>query len=183
MKSFKEVIKEGGIAVMRTDTLYGLVADAYNEKSVKRIYDIKNRNPLKPVIVLVSDYEQLASFGVSVTENLRAKLGTYWPGKVSIILEPKDTKIDTHYIHKGTEGIAFRIPDNKELQKILSDVGPLVAPSANPEGMPPAKNIQEAIDYFGDTVDYYVDGGEVIDISASKIIKISHGITEEIIRP
>lgn len=183
MKSFKEVIKEGGVAVMRTDTLYGLVADAHNEKSVTRIYDIKKRNPLKPVIVLIAHYDQLQEFGVSRTDSLKQKLDTYWPGKVSIILEPKDTEIDTHYIHKGTKGIAFRIPNDTNMRKVLSDVGPLVAPSANPEGMPPAKTIQEAIDYFGDSVDYYIDGGEVIDMSPSKIIKISHGITEEIIRP
>ena len=182
MKSFKKIIQSGGVAVIRTDTLYGLVADAKNQISVGRIYTIKKRNPLKPVIVLVSDFDQIRSFGVSVDAELEAILNKYWPGKVSIILSPTDTSVNTHYIHKGTSGIAFRIPDDGDLRKMLSDVGPLVAPSANPEGLAPAENIQQAMDYFGDAVDFYVDGGEVIDVKPSKVIKISNNRVEEIIR-
>jgi L-threonylcarbamoyladenylate synthase len=93
-----------------------------------------------------------------------------------------DAKVDTHYIHKGTGGIAFRIPDEESLRALLLDVGPLVAPSANPEGQPPASNIQEALDYFGESVDYYVDGGQVINAEPSKIIKISNSIQVDVIR-
>ncbi|MCI5051091.1 MAG: threonylcarbamoyl-AMP synthase [Candidatus Pacebacteria bacterium] len=183
MKSFQDIIKEGGVAVLRTDTLYGLVADAKNQQAVDRIYDIKKRNPLKPVIVLVDSYKDIESFGIHISSELKMILGQYWPGKVSILLPANDTSVNTHYIHKGTGSIAFRIPDNEELRAVLRDVGPLVAPSANPEGKEPARTIQEAIDYFGDAVDYYADGGEVIDTKASKIIKISKEISEEVIRP
>jgi L-threonylcarbamoyladenylate synthase len=68
------------------------------------------------------------------------------------------------------------------LRKILADVGPLIAPSANIEGQAPAMNIQQAIDYFGDSVDFYVNGGDVVDTRPSKIIKVSHNIDEIIIR-
>lgn len=183
MKSFKEIIKEGGIAVMRTDTLYGIVADAHNQKSVQRIYSVKKRNLLKPVIVLIADYHDLQKFGIILTMDLKKHLEKYWPGKVSIILKPEQSLINTHYIHKGTEGIAFRMPSNEKLRDLLRDVGPLVAPSANPEGLTPAKNIQEAIDYFGDEVDYYLDGGEVTDTKPSKVVKIVHHLSEKVIRP
>ena len=182
MKSFKKIIHDGGVAVMRTDTLYGLVADAKNQISVGRIYSIKKRNPLKPVIVLVSNVDQIRSFGVSINHELETLLNNYWPGKVSIILSPTNPSLHTHYIHKGTGGIAFRVPNNSELRAILDDVGPLVAPSANPEGLPPAENIQQAIDYFGDVVDCYIDGGDVVDTKPSKIIKILNNRVKEIIR-
>lgn len=182
MKSFKKIIKEGGIAVIQTDTLYGLVADAKNEKAVHRVYEVKKRDVLKPVIVLVANFEQIESFGIDISKDLKKILNNYWPGKVSIILPANDTTVDTHYIHKGTGGIAFRIPAKESLREILRDVGPLVAPSANPEGKEPAKNIQQAINYFGDNVNYYLEGEDVIDTRPSKIIKISHGIKEEIIR-
>lgn len=182
MKSFKEIIKSGGIAVMRTDTLYGIVADAHNENSVKRIYVVKNRDLLKPVIVLIADFSDLKKFGIVLTVRLKERLQKYWPGKVSIVLKPEQALNDTHYIHKGTQGIAFRMPGDENLRNLLRDVGPLVAPSANPEGLPPAKNIQEATDYFGDSVDYYLDGGQVTNTKPSKIIKIINGFSEEVIR-
>lgn len=182
MKSFKDVIKEGGVAVLRTDTLYGLVCDAFNQQSVRRIYEIKNRDLLKPVIVLVATVDQIRDFGIEITQELENTLHKYWPGKVSIILPTNDDKINTYYIHKGTGGIAFRVPDDESLRTLLLDVGPLVAPSANPEGQAPASNIQEATDYFGDFVDYYVDGGQVNHTEPSKIIKISQKIDIKIIR-
>lgn len=182
MKSFKDIITNGGVAVIRTDTLYGLVADAHNPHAVSRIYEIKGRNPLKASIVLVADYEQIASFGVVIDPSLKSTLDTYWPGKVSIVLPIKNEGTSTHHIHKGTGGIAFRIPNNAMLRKVLKEVGPLVAPSANPEGKPPARTLQQALDYFGDKVDYYEDGGEVTDNTPSKIIKISNMIDVETIR-
>ncbi len=182
MKSFNQIIKNGGVAVIRTDTLYGIVCDAFNQHAVERIYHIKNRNPLKPVIVLVADYKQIALFGVSLSEEVKEMLSKYWPGKVSVILPASDTTVNTHYIHKGTGGIAFRIPDDEYLQKRLIETGPLVAPSANPEGKPPARSVNEAIDYFGDKVDYYEDKGTIQDIQPSKIIKISNTVDIEIIR-
>lgn len=182
MKTLKEIIHEGGIAVIKTDTLYGVVADARNPHAVDRVYQIKQRDLLKPVIVLVTDYDDIRSFGVDINLELKKVLDTYWPGKVSIILPTTDNSVDTHYIHKGTHGIAFRIPDDKALQKILRETGPLIAPSANPEKHPPAQNIQQAHDYFGDTVDYYLDGGDVTNTKPSKLMKISHTINIEVLR-
>lgn len=182
MKSFKDIIQKGGVAVIRTDTLYGIVGDAHNPQAVSRIYTIKKRNPLKASIVLVADYDQIKQFGIEMNNALKERLNQYWPGKVSVILPVKDTGNRTHHIHKGTGGIAFRIPDNDELRKVLREVGPLIAPSANPEGKAPARNLQEALDYFGDKVDYYEDGGEVTDNTPSKIIRISNTIDIETIR-
>lgn len=182
MKSFKNIIQNGGVAVIRTDTLYGLVCDVFNQHAVERIYSIKKRDKLKPVIVLVANYQQIESLGVVISNDTKKQLENYWPGKVSIVLPVSDAKINTHYIHKGTQGIAFRIPDDKQLRDILLGVGPLVAPSANPEQKQPAQNIQEAIDYFGDAVDYYVDGGQVTDTEPSQIIKITNSVDIEKIR-
>lgn len=182
MKSFKDIIKNGGVAVMKTDTLYGLVCDARNQPALDRIYYIKKRDRKKACIVLVGDYSQIELFGITIDADLKKVLDQYWPGKNSIILTTLNDGVNTHYIHRGTGGIAFRIPNDKDLQKILLDVGPLAAPSANPEGKPPAQNITEAIDYFGDKVDYYLDGGQVENAQPSKIIKISNLIDVEIIR-
>ncbi len=154
-----EMIENGGVGVLPTDTLYGLVASAFNVPAVERIYNLKQRSSDKPLIVLISDIAQLEQFGVVVGETLTEKLSQYWPGAYSIIIPTLDEQFE--YIHRGEYAIAFRLPDNEMLQDLISITGPIVAPSANPEGMPPPTTTQEARVYFGTDVDFYVDGGEL----------------------
>jgi len=182
MKTFKDIIHSGRVAVIRTDTLYGLVGDATRPQTVDRIYTIKNRDPLKPVIVLIGNYNQLSLFGIHPSNKIMNELKKLWPGKTSVILDAPNESISTHYLHKGTGGIAFRIPGDAELRALLIDVGPLVAPSANPEGLEPAATIDQAREYFKDTVDYYMDGGEVTDNKPSQIIALSEDVDVTIIR-
>ena len=86
-----------------------------------------------------------------------------------------------YYLHRGTRSLAFRVPEKEDLRELLKSTGPLVAPSANPEGLPQSQNIQEARGYFGYTVDYYVDGGEITS-KASKIIQLHKDGTVTILR-
>ncbi len=151
-----KVIKDGGIGVIPTDTIYGLVGLALNKKVVQRIYRVRKRSPDKPLIILISSIEDLSLFGIKVTSAQKTVLDKYWPGKISIILSCKGVK--WQYLHRGTKSLAFRLPKNASLINILKQTGPLVAPSANPEGAIPAKNITEAKNYFSDEVDFYVSG-------------------------
>ncbi len=177
-----KILRANGVAVVRTDTLYGILGTALDELVVERIYKIKKRNRLKPVIVLISHPHDIEKyFFKKIDPELKEILFDYWPGKVSIVLET-DNDLSWHYLHKGTGGIAFRVPDNEDLRFLLKETGPLVAPSANPEGEAPAKNIREAMRYFGDLVDYYHDGGDCLNEEASKIIRIKDDLSIEFIR-
>lgn len=153
------IIQCGGVGVLPTDTLYGLVGSALNADTVDRIYDLKQRDPNKPLIVLISDITQLEQFGVIVSTVLTERLRAYWPGHYTIILPTIDDQFE--YLHRGTNNIAFRLPDNEELLDFISLTGPIVAPSANVEGMPPAGNIEEAKSYFGTDVDFYIEGEDL----------------------
>lgn len=149
-------ISVGGIGVMPTDTIYGLVGLALNKYVVQRIYKVRKRNPDKPLIILISAIEDLKLFGIKLNEVQVKVLEKFWPGKISIILPCKASK--WQYLHRGTKGLAFRLPKNPSLIRILKTTGPLVAPSANPEGDLPAKTITEARKYFGDEIDFYISG-------------------------
>ncbi len=165
-----KILKEGGVAVMPTDTLYGIVGRAEDEGVVERIYKIRKRSPEKPCIILIGDITDLEKFSVYITDEQKKLLQEYWSsGAVSIILDCNDEKFS--YLHRRTNTLAFRLPMQAGLRSLLKQTGPLIAPSANPEGLPPAQNIDEAKNYFGDSVDLYVDGG-VLSGKASKIIKI-----------
>ncbi|MFA6919307.1 MAG: tRNA pseudouridine(55) synthase TruB [Patescibacteria group bacterium] len=158
MKNFNLIksISAGDIGVMSTDTIYGLMGLALNKKVVQRIYKVRKRSPEKPFIILISSIEDLGLFGIKINAEEKAVLEKFWPGKISIILPCKSSK--WQYLHRGTKGLAFRLPKKPSLINILKQTGPLISTSANPEGEVPAKTIAEAKKYFGHEVDFYVSG-------------------------
>ena len=174
-----KTLKDGGVVVMPTDTLYGIVGQAENISVVNRIYNLKRRAPEKPCITLIGDIAELEKFSVNLSEEQKNILQKYWPGPVSIILDCLDDSF--LYLHCETKTLAFRIPASVELRNLLLQTGPLVAPSANPEGLPPAQNIAEAQKYFGDSIDLYIDKGEIF-AKASKIIRLSNNESVIVIR-
>jgi L-threonylcarbamoyladenylate synthase len=167
-----EIIKNGGVGVLPTDTLYGLVASAFHQPAVERIYDLKERDTSKALIVLIGDFSDLETFGISLSHHQKDICEREWPGQVSIILPCSPDKFS--YIHRGNNSIAFRLPADLELRSFLHKTGPLVAPSANPEGKSPAKNIEQVKEYFDENVDFYLDGGERAG-NASKLISLKEG--------
>jgi L-threonylcarbamoyladenylate synthase len=172
-KKIVKILKEGGIGVLPTDTIYGLVGTALNPQTVERIYKVRKRNPKKPFIILIQSIKDLEKFNVHPEDKQEKEiLAKYWPGKVSIILPCQDQRFK--YLHRGTQTLAFRLPDEKNLVQLIKQTGPLVAPSANPEGLPPATTIEEAKNYFGDNVDFYVDAGE-LNLPPSTLIALEKG--------
>ena len=180
-----EILKKGGVGVLPTDTLYGLVGSALSEKAVGRIYQLKKRSDDKPFIILISDIKDLNLFGVRHMSDIC--LTPFWPGQVSVILDCPNLAKEMSYLRPFNNTLAFRCPNEKWLSNVLKKTGPLVAPSANPEGKEPAENIEQAKNYFacpvgspagdsfgGDSVDFYVDGGELKG-KPSKIIKFENG--------
>ena len=129
---------------------------------------------MKASIILIDSPDRLRLFGIKPTNTLIETLSKYWPGPVSVILDCDDDRYS--YLHRGTKALAFRLPSDDNLRKLIKETGPIIAPSANIEGMPPAKNNDEAYQYFGDGVDIYVDGPS--SDKASKIIKISEDQVE-----
>lgn len=144
------------IGIIPTDTIYGLVGPALSKKEVERIYKVKKRGTKKPFIILISSIKDLELFKIKIDKDAENILKKLWPGKVSVILPCPYKKFE--YLHRGTKNLAFRLPRKKQLIKFIRKYGPLVAPSANPEGLPPANSIREAKEYFGDRIDFYISG-------------------------
>jgi L-threonylcarbamoyladenylate synthase len=161
-----ERLRAGQIGVLRTDTLYGVVASARDAVAVERAYKVKGRTPSKSPIVLIATTDQLID---EYDAAILAHFAELWPGKNSVILPSAH---GPQWLTRGNASIAYRLPADEQLRVLLEKTGPLIAPSANPEGEPPAKTIQEAYDYFGDAVDFYVDGGEVTTETPSKLWRL-----------
>ncbi len=160
-------LKGGIIGVIPTDTMYGIVGSAFDKTAVERIYKVRKRTPSKPLIILIDSIDRLAEFSISARPVLAEVLGKLWPDKITVILPCKVAKFK--YLHRGKNKLAFRLPKSAKLLKILKETGPLVAPSANPEGEKPAKTLKEAQDYFGSNVDFYIDGGKMQDVPSTII--------------
>ena len=156
-KDVVRIICKGGIGILPTDTIYGLVGSALKPETVLRIYRVRKRKLKKPMIILIGSERDLLRFRVEISQGARKIIRKLWPGPVSIILPCSHKKFS--YLHRGTKTLAFRLPRDAVLRRLLKRTGPLVAPSANREGERPATTIQRARQYFGDRVDFYEDAG------------------------
>ena len=167
----EKFLKNDGIVVLPTDTLYGLVSSAFSKKAIERIYKIKDRDKTKPLIVLISDTKDLTQFGI------KDDFSKVFVPKVSFLLSCKSPKFK--YIHRGTGEIAFRLisPKNKNLHNLISKVGPVVAPSANKESEKPAESISEAKKYFEDKIDLYISAGKKVG-EPSTLVRIKNDSIE-----
>lgn len=173
------VLKNGGVVVMPTDTIYGIVCSALNEEAVLNLYEIRERELNKPFIILISDVSVLNFFDINLSKEQSEILNVQNEKPTTFILDCKNTNFE--YLHRRTETLAFRIPNNSNLRNLLQKTGPLIAPSANLAGLPPAKNTEEAKKYFDDKVDLYIDGG-FIEGTPSRIIRLLEDGTQSIIR-
>lgn len=166
------LILRGGIGVLPTDTIYGLVGLALSKETVKQLYQLRRRNPLKPFIILIADISDLQLFNIKLSSSGRVILNKYWPGKISFILSCPDRKLS--YLHRNTKSLAFRLPKDRKLINLLKKTGPLIAPSANLEGKKPADTIKEAYGYFKDKIDFYVDKG-ALKSKPSTLVSLNKG--------
>lgn len=175
------LLQKGGVAVMPTDTIYGLVARSQDEFAVRRLYEIRKRSPDKPCIVLIGDMAALSDFSVELREAERKKVKEYWSDlyPTSIILDCPDPALA--YLHRGTHTLAFRLPISEGLRSLLLKTGPLIAPSANLEAFPASESITDAEKYFGEQVDLYVDGG-IIRAKASRLVRLHKDGSVSILR-
>ncbi|MES3004539.1 MAG: L-threonylcarbamoyladenylate synthase [Patescibacteria group bacterium] len=162
-------IKNGKVGVIPTDTMYGIIASVSVPVAVEKIYELRHRDTTKRCIVLISSLDDLSVFGTSLDEKTKNILNKLWPGPFSIDL-PVDENKFPHLTRGRGPSVAFRLPDNKELINFIKQTGPIIAPSANTEGKPPAKNLEEAKKYFPN-LDFYVDGG-LMDGEPSTVVFI-----------
>jgi len=183
-KKIIKIIKDGGVGVMPTDTLYGLVGSAFSKNAINRIYKLKKRSKSKKLIVLISAMAEIGKFGTKLTNVQSSTLNKVWPHSALA------TRGKPEPVSVVLNDIAFRLPAKKSLIEILKKTGPLVAPSANPKGLKPAENITQAKKYFGKVlpfgedlggVDFYLPGG-TLKGKPSALIKIKKNGEIEVLR-
>lgn len=157
----------GAVAVIPTDTVYGVVARAEDKDATERLYQLKRRED-KPGTLIAANIDQLEKLGLK--RRYLTAVEQYWPGPISVIIPCADPALS--YLHRGKMSLAVRLPDDKSVQALLTQTGPLLTSSANQPGQPPAVSIDEAKKYFGGAPDFYIDGGDLSARQPSTIIRI-----------
>ena len=170
IKKTSQIIKEGGIVVFPTDTVYGIGCNPYNEKAVKKIYEIKSREKIKALPVLAYSIDIVKKIVVidKFTEKIIKK---YWPGPLTLILTLTDQKLKESL--KLQNKIAVRIPDSKCTLKLLEKCKLLVGTSANISGNSSHTNPDECIKNIKN-YDVFLNGGTITSKGESTIIEIEN---------
>jgi len=166
-------LKSGGVALLPTDTVYGLAASLHHENATKSIFKIKNRPEEKNLPILVSKVEQLIELNVDLNQNVRALTQSpLVPGALTIV---SGINYRNHHFPslREREEVAFRIPKHDLLLKVIDQVGPLLVTSANVSGQDTRENIERILQELKMAPDIIYNDGPLGKIS-STIVNCRH---------
>lgn len=150
------VLRQGGIAAIPTDTVYGFAADVHNEAAVAKLYRIKERSQNKSIAVLLGDAQQAHLVAHDFPAKAQRLADRYWPGALTIIIRKK-AGLPENLTANALVGL--RIPDLDFTRDLIRLTGPLAVTSANISGEPPARSVSDFAGELGPKLDIIIDGG------------------------
>ena len=170
-----EVLKNGGVILYPTDTLYGLGADALSDAAVAKIYAIKGRPDGKPIHAIVSDMAMAKKYAI-VTEIGEKIARNFFPGPLTLILKKK-SELHTG-VAKDIATFAIRIPNQEFCLALARECGiPFTATSANKSGMPPERTLAKILAQLGPAIrliDIAFEAGELPPSLPSTVVDVSN---------
>ena len=181
-----EIIRQGGLVAVPTETVYGLAGNGLNEQAVSEIYRVKGRPEVKPLSLMVHDSSALDAYCEDVPAGAYALAKRFWPGPLTIVLKAKD--IVPEIVRAGGSTVGLRCPDHPATLALLEQCGlPLAAPSANMSGAPSPKSAEDVLSGLGGEIDAVIDGGvcgigtesTIIDMSSKPYRILRHGALSE----
>jgi len=170
-----DALRAGGIVAFPTETVYGLGADATNDKAVCRIFEAKKRPIFDPLIVHVASLEQARSLWSAVPAEAESLMRRFWPGPLTLVL-PKSPLV-SDLVTAGLPTVAVRMPRHEAALALIRALGkPIAAPSANVFGHTSPTSASHVSEDLGETVDLLLDGGPCCVGVESTVLKIERGV-------
>ncbi len=164
-------LKRGELAVLPTDTVYGVAADAFKPAAVEKLLAAKGRGRDMPVPVLVGAKTGLDGLADHVTDDMRALVEAFWPGALTLIVPAAPSLAWDLGETRGT--VAVRMPHHPVTLEVLETTGPLAVSSANRTGQPPPVTAEEARIMLGESVEVYLEAGPTAAAVASTIVDLT----------
>lgn len=175
LKEAAEVIKQGGIVVFPTETVYGIGTNGLDKQAIKKLYEIKKRPFEKPISLLVSDFDMIERVARDITDIEYNIMENFFPGPLTIILNKKDIVPDILTSNGNTVGV--RMPQDEITKKLIEYVGvPIAATSANISGGKSGTNLEAIMKEFKREVNYFIDGGESKIGVSSTVVKVIYNV-------
>ncbi|WP_317987824.1 L-threonylcarbamoyladenylate synthase [Hyalangium gracile] len=176
-----EILRQGGVVALPTETVYGLAANAEDELAVRRVFAIKGRPATHPLIVHLAGVDALPDWARSIPEEARRLAAAFWPGPLTLVL-PRTSRA-TDAVTGGQDTVALRVPAHPVALAVLRELGGgLAAPSANRFGRVSPTTAEHVRHDLGNDVDLVLDGGPSIVGVESTIVDLSSG-APAILRP
>ena len=167
-----QVIHNGGVVVYPTRALYGLGADIFNAKAVRRIYTIKKRPEHKPLSVLVKNRKALDTLVTTVPTDAAILIERFWPGKITLVLEA--SAIVPDYLTSGTGKIGVRCPGHPVASALVkAAANPITATSANLSGRGGCAHVSQLDASVRETADMILDGGMLHGGTGSTVVDVT----------
>jgi len=181
IKESARIIKVGGLVAFPTETVYGLGADAFNPQAVAKIFEAKNRPLDDPLIVHISEREEIFKLAKDVPDTAVELTDKFWPGPLTLVLRKSKSLPDI--VTAGLDTVAIRMPANEiALSLIKESRTAIAAPSANLFGRPSPVNSQHVIDDLDGKIDMIIDGGKTRVGVESTVLDLTQNIPS-ILRP
>jgi L-threonylcarbamoyladenylate synthase len=176
------VLRRGGVVAAPTDTVYGLLADPANEAAVQSIYQIKGREPRRPLILLVSNIQMAKRLFSEISPLAQKAMQHFWPGGLTIIL-PAPPAIPKALLGGGNT-IGLRWPNHAVVMGLIEKAGfPLASTSANLSGQPPAREASVVLQSLEGEIDLLIDAGPAPLGGPSSVLDFSAGESPRLLRP
>lgn len=171
------IMKRGGLIIYPTETCYGIGADATNQKSIEKIYEIKGRDTSKPIPILVSDLNMIKKYGI-VTMGVEKLVRKFMPGPLSIVVKKKIPISDSNH-----DSVSFRVSNNPVASLLVKlSKTPVTTTSANISEQSPIYEIKQIIEIFGGKVDLILDCGNLLKNKPSTCIDLTDEENVKLIR-
>jgi len=164
-------LQRGDLAVLPTDTVYGVAADAFSPPAVARLLAAKGRGRDMPVPVLVGSQRGLDGLADHVTDDMRTLVEAFWPGALTLIVPAAASLAWDLGETRGT--VAVRMPHHPVTLEVLESTGPLAVSSANRTGEQPPVTADEARMMLGESVEVYLEAGPTAGPTASTIVDLT----------
>ncbi len=170
-----DVLKKGGVIAFPTDTVYGIGCNIFDLNATNKVFELKRRDYSKPLTAHLWSIDQVETVAQTDSPFLPMLISNFIPGPITIILPKKEIIPDI--VTSGKNTIGIRIPDCNIYLELAKNFGlPIATTSANISNQPSAKNAEQVFEYFGDSLDVILDGGETKYRLESTIVDISQNI-------
>lgn len=181
LKHIATILKNGGLVLFPTETVYGIGTNGLNSYAVQKIYEAKKRDLKNPINLLISDMAMIEKITQQISPIEYKLMHAFFPGPFTIILKRK--KIIPDIVTANSDYVGIRIPNNDIAKKLINLAGiPIAAPSANISGKPSGTNFDTIIKDFSDVLDFAIDAGDSPIGLESTIVKVINDIPH-ILRP